>query len=339
MYRHVKNDFISEFHIQITPIHIVESNDHESNVNVRQALVCANLESPQSVNCTDKLAKYPCHGLTNVSASLSASTTKNAPIEVYVTTHVCIIIFNNNFKISIVKIISTKLKFTFLLQQECDQAVWVDTTQDQAVVIVSPVLSPSQITLKAASSSWTIFGVQRCRVMTAPSQVNDCLLRICGLVFDDRLVPKPWALKYCSHSTGASSLHNLELEGTGRLDLRFPDMSPQSKLFPLFERMKTAVRDLLNACGLTYDVAQHYTVTDMHINVAFQRCQRQPFQSCGQRLSGPFEELIIMFPFKRGCPIAFLDSTKPLLVDGSVKTAIPEVAFGQALVFTETAFC
>ena len=219
---------------------------------------------------------------------------------------------------------------------------WTPDDVDASEVLITSFLSPAQAKLKSVSAQWICEQVQRCRLLTQlPSDCTNAIRLIQTTVFDDHLVPKPWALDFAFVSNGSSFIY--PTSSTGRMEIRLPPNRNVQTVIDThhhIDRLISFVPKILSECGLEASVVSEYRVTDVNIHVAFQRCQRQPFVSCGDSLSGPYEEILLLFPIKRGYPIALLkQGCPPTHLDGRPECGIPQMYLGDALVLTEVNYC
>ena len=209
-----------------------------------------------------------------------------------------------------------------------------------AEVVVKTSLPPTQLIIKNASNTWKYQDQQRCVLLQCSSEANNAVQNIRHLAFDEHLVPKPWALEFGGVCKGSSFYEGQS--STGRLEFRFPKSSTVSGCTQVrleFEALLKCLPDIVVQAGLNVAVLSRYRVSDVHVHLAFQRCQRQPFISTGHSLSAPFEEILLMFPLRHGYPIALLNDEKPTVhLDGRPNFVMPELFPGQVLLFTETAY-
>ena len=174
-----------------------------------------------------------------------------------------------------------------------------------------------------------------------PSDTVNAIRRTESAVFDEHLVPKAWAMEFSCVSNGSSFI--LPTRSTGRLELRITGNLNEdvalAEACTNIERVVSSVPGILAHCGVDASLVSDFVVSDVCLHVAFQRCQRQPFIACGDYMSGPFEEILILLPMKHGFPIALLKQDSiPTHLDGRPDFAMPELYLGDALVMTETNF-
>ena len=201
-------------------------------------------------------------------------------------------------------------------------------------VKVTAVLSRTQARLRSISRAWCLEGLDGCCILKLPPHVVDVVTEMRRSVFDSQMVPKSWAMEFCTDPFLQPGFCLM-----GHLDFRFPKNLISNDMARLIDSLRGTVQHLLRLCGVTLEEQQEYQISDIFLHVSFQRSQRQPFQSGGHTLSGPFEEIYLVYPLCRGRPIAFWNSSLPLFRDGSPPTWIPEVCPGHVMVFTEIPFC
>ena len=199
---------------------------------------------------------------------------------------------------------------------------------------MTAVLTPIQSRLRVTSRAWRLEDLDGCCVLKLPPHIVDVLERIRSSVFDSNMLPKAWAMDY-SNTSGV--FRSQDVNTTGRLEFRFPE-STDLDIECHMNRVRGTVVHLLRLCGVGLEEQDNYSITDSFIHVALQRCRRLPFLHTGHALSGPFEDVYLVYPLCKGRPIALWNMSLPLFRDGSPPTWIPVLTGGEVMVFTQHSF-
>ena len=178
-----------------------------------------------------------------------------------------------------------------------------------------------------------------CCVLKLPPHVMENLGNLRSSVFDSQMVPKSWASQYSS--VPFVDFPNGVRSSTffGHLEMRFPPDLEDHGMVQIMENLRGTVKHLLRLCGVGLDDQADYHISDVCVHVSFLRSRRLPFQSSGHSLSGPFEEIFLVYPLCCGRPIALWNPSLPLLKHGTPPIWMPEIRPGHVLVFTELPYC
>ena len=210
---------------------------------------------------------------------------------------------------------------------------------DYLEVEVTQELSRAQGLLRSDSKSWNVDGVEHACVRKMPHTLCAVLQELRPLIFDDNMIPKPWALQFMQNSK-TTSLNSIDIP-TGRLDIRFPDGGAEglnAQAATLLSSASLAAVQLLPELGMRAETFAELVKTDVYIHVAFSRCQRSDFITTGHSSSKPFEEILILLPLTHGKPIAIWDQAQTCHRDGTPHCVIPDLLPNDFVVMIDTPY-
>ena len=178
--------------------------------------------------------------------------------------------------------------------------------------------------LRADSKSWNAGAVDHACVRAMPEQLFKCAQELRLLLFQENMLPKPWAVPFMQHSkTSSRASAN---DPTGRVDIRFrhgglDDFGDVA--IDLLKRASHQILQCLQDLGMRSETIAELVNTDSYVHVAFCRCQRTQFITTSDSRSGPFEEVLVLLPLTRGKPVAIWDQAVACQRDGTPECVIP----------------
>ena len=136
------------------------------------------------------------------------------------------------------------------------------TNQELSEVLVTAVLTRNQAHLRTLSRSWRLEDLEGCCILKLPPHVVFVLSGMRSSVFNSEMVPKSWAMEFCS-----DSMVQRHLMFMGHLDFRFPDTLTSHGMANVIDNVKGTVRHLLRLSGVTLEDQEDYQISDIFLHV------------------------------------------------------------------------
>ena len=205
-----------------------------------------------------------------------------------------------------------------------------------------PKINPLvQTILRIRSKSWNVGGLLHCHVGMMSESMWHEMVQLEGTIFTSRLVPRPWTIQFSKTAFG-STFAVTSTSATGRLNILLPKCQVDgcdARALEFMNNLEALMPDYLSSMGFTRTEVSAFRVVQIGVHIPFQRSQRLPFINTGVSSSKPFEDVLIIMPFRRSKPVAIWDKRNPCLKDGTPECVVPDLSPGQVLLLTVTPFC